>query len=382
MSISIVAIHGLHEDPVNAWIEPESTILWLRDLIPLHIPKARILSFGYEALPSSFDDERIVEKIQSIATTLVADLEGDRSLENCERQPIIFVCHGLGGVVVKKALAYSASSTSSLVAHLNDIFISTFAILFFGTPHDNINIANWLFLETLPVGSRRVRHPQSTPKIKLLSLETVTNQFAPLMKKFHTYFFWEGMPTDFGGYVDFLVDQSSAAPVIYDAPRCAIVGATHSQMIKLSELSPSYRTVLSALKRYCHMAPNVIFHRWKEADDAMARARINEAQELTDFRFSLPDKTTDPSIGDPPREETRNQYYFTRMLHSDNYVGRKDAYKRIREAFLSTNTNFSVQGQKRFVVHGIAGSGKSQLCTNFAYVNREWYVALYIPGAR
>ena len=120
------------------------------------------------------------------------------------------------------------------------------------------------------------------------------------------------------------------------------------------------------------MSPTVIFHRWKEANAAMARARASEAHELTDFRFSLPDKLPDPSISDSLREETRNQYYFTRMFHSDNYIGRADAYKRIREAFLSTEISFSKQGQKRFVVHGIAGSGKSQLCTNFAYDNREW----------
>ncbi|KAL4755727.1 uncharacterized protein BDW70DRAFT_49280 [Aspergillus foveolatus] len=382
--VDIVAIHGLHEDSVNAWIEPETGILWLRDLVPLHIPQARILSFGYEALPSSYDDERIVEKIQSLATTLVADLEGDRSLENCERRPIIFVCHGLGGVVVKKALAHSASSTSSLVAHLNTIFISTFAILFFGTPHDHINIANWVHLENSeiePVGSWRVELPRYAPKMKLLSLESITNQFAPLMKKFHTFFFWEGMPTDFGGYVDFFVDQASAAPSMYDAPKCAIVGATHSQMIKFSELSPSYRTVLSALKRYCCMAPSVILHRWEEASNAMVQSRVNEARELTGFRFSLPDKVSDPSIGDPSQDETRNQYYFTRMLQSDSYIGRRDAYEKIRKAFLSTNINFSMQGQKRFVVHGIPGSGKSQLCTNFAYANRECYWGVFTIDA-
>lgn len=373
--ISIVAVHGLHEDPVSAWTEPESGTLWLRDLVPLHIPKARILSFGYESSPSLYDVENIAEKIQSVATTLVADLEGDRSLENCERRPIIFVCHGLGGVVVKKALAHSASSTSSHVAHLNDIFVSTFAILLFGTPHDQLNIANWLLQESstvASVGGRRDKHSQPAPRAKLLSLETIANQFAPLMKKFHTTFFWEGMPTDFGGYVDFLVDQASAAPVVYDASKCAIVGATHSQMVKFTELSPSYRTVLSTLKRYCRMSPNVISHRWKEADDAMTRARVNEAQELTDFRFALPDKLPDLSIGDLPREESRNQYFFTRMLYSDIYIGRMDIHKSIREAFLLENASFTMQGQKRFVVHGIAGSGKSQLCTNFAHDNREW----------
>ena len=119
------------------------------------------------------------------------------------------------------------------------------------------------------------------------------------------------------------------------------------------------------------MSPNIIFHRWKEANDALARARINDAQELTDFRFFLPDKLPDPLPNELPKEETRNQFYFTRMFYSDNYIGRTSDYRKIKEAFLSTDVSFSMQGQKRFVVHGIAGSGKSQLCTNFAYDKRE-----------
>ncbi|OJD12584.1 hypothetical protein AJ78_06845 [Emergomyces pasteurianus Ep9510] len=325
-AVDIVAIHGLHENSITAWIEPESGVLWLRDLVPLHISKARILCFGYEASPSFFDDERIMVKILSLATTLVADLEGDRSLENCERRPIIFICHRIGGVVVKKALAHSASSISSLVAHLNDIFISTFAILFFATPNDTISITKWLLLESFSasrVGTRRfVRHAQSTPRAKLLSLETITNQFSPLMKKILHIFCWEGMPTHFNGYFDFLVDQHSAAPSIYDAPKCAIVGANYSQMIKLTELQPI----------------------------------LPHGTLCTEEVLPLPDKIPDFSIGEPSQEETRNQYFFPRMLHSDsNYMGRTTASKKLRDAFFSTNISFSMQGQKRFVVHGIAG---------------------------
>lgn len=59
---------------------------------------------------------------------------------------------------------------------------------------------------------------------------------ATTLKKFHTTFFRKDMPTGLGGYFEFLADQASAAPAMRDAPECAIVGATHSQMIKLSEL--------------------------------------------------------------------------------------------------------------------------------------------------
>ncbi|KAH1338439.1 hypothetical protein KXV52_008988 [Aspergillus fumigatus] len=317
-AVDIVAVHGLNGDSITAWSGPETGTLWLKDLIPKHIPHARVLSFGYESSSCRFDWPGFVDKIRSLATTLVADLEADRQkLGGCRTRPIIFVCHGLGGVIVKKALAHSANSTSPLVAHLNEIFISTFAILFFGTPHININLANRLVLESSGVGdgrAQRLGYSQSSPPKKLQSLESITDQFAPLMRKFYTTFFWEGMPTDFGGYHDFLVEPASAAPAIYESPKCAIVGATHSRMVKLLDWSPSYSTVLATLKRCCLKAPGVINDRWKKARDALARARLNEAHEMAGFHFSLPDKLADHVIKNISKQEVRNQHLYTPLL--------------------------------------------------------------------
>lgn len=88
-------------------------------------------------------------KVQSRATTLVADLESERNLGNTSTRPIIFICHGLGGIVVKSALIHSASRTSQFTSHLNAIYVSTFAILFFGTPHDYIDVGKWLVLPSI-----------------------------------------------------------------------------------------------------------------------------------------------------------------------------------------------------------------------------------------
>ncbi|KAH1291302.1 hypothetical protein KXX11_000152, partial [Aspergillus fumigatus] len=349
-AVDIVAVHGLNGDSITAWSGPETGTLWLKDLIPKHIPHARVLSFGYESSSCRFDWPGFT----------------DRSLGDCRTRPIIFVCHGLGGVIVKKALAHSANSTSPLVAHLNEIFISTFAILFFGTPHININLANRLVLESSGVGdgrAQRLGYSQSSPPKKLQSLESITDQFAPLMRKFYTTFFWEGMPTDFGGYHDFLVEPASAAPAIYESPKCAIVGATHSRMVKLLDWSPSYSTVLATLKRCCLKAPGVINDRWKKARDALARARLNEAHEMAGFHF---------------RSAKSAPLY---ALASVNYIGRKEIREQIRQALLLPDTKFIRQSQRRLIVHGIAGSGKSQQCTNFASDTRESYWGIFTIDA-
>src|SRR5271170_8023569 len=132
---------------MEAWTDPETSILWLRDLLPKAINTARVLTFGYSAYASSFYGSGSVDRIQQHAQTLVADLQADRSLEDCTKRPIIFVCHGLGGILVKKALAYSSTRTSKHVEHLYSIFVSTLAILFFGTPHQGGDTAGWLTMK-------------------------------------------------------------------------------------------------------------------------------------------------------------------------------------------------------------------------------------------
>lgn len=46
---SIVAIHGLNGEKFKTWTEPVSQKLWLRDFLPNDMPRARIMTFGYNA---------------------------------------------------------------------------------------------------------------------------------------------------------------------------------------------------------------------------------------------------------------------------------------------------------------------------------------------
>lgn len=80
-------------------------------------------------------------------------------------------------------------------------------------------------------------------------LNEITDQFAPLMKQFSIYNFWEDLETLLGGHMVYVVDQESAAPTWNDVERCGIMG-THSTMAKFSNQSDHrYRLVLEALSR-------------------------------------------------------------------------------------------------------------------------------------
>ena len=370
---SIVAVHGLGEDLTGAWTDPSSNLLWLRDLLPKAVSVARVLTFGYDAYASSFYGSGSADRIQAHAHTLIADLQADRSVECCTRRPIIFLCHGLGGILVKKALAYSYSRTSKNVEHVYSIFVSTYAVLFFGTPHLGTD-TSWLAMAEggdSPVVARPSERSQllSTMQKDSETLDAITDQFATLMKYFRIFYFWEEVRTNLGAGMEYVVDQLSAAPPHDNTERSGI-HANHSQMVQFSDPhSSSYRTVLDALVRYCREAPPVIAGRWEQASLSIKQLRSNEASELVGTAFNV-------HKNDPPYEHhrqsperTRNKYFHIPQVVRSYYTGREDASKFVEDSLLAVD-DVVFRQQRRFVIYGVGGSGKTQFCSKFAQDHR------------
>lgn len=372
-------MHGLNEDSISAWTDPETGILWLRDLLPKSIRIARISTYGYDASASSFYGIGAAQALQGHAHSLIASLEADRSLEGYSRRPIVFICHGLGGVLVKKALAWSSTRTSAYVSHQYDIFVSTFAILFFGTPHDRTDRSQWLALESADnleyheIAEGKSRTHAVSDEEDSRSLQIATDHFVPLMKQFRVFFFWEQLETEFGTQSRRIVEVFSAAPELYDTERSGI-HATHSGMVKFSAAnSSSYRTVLEALNRYCQEAPEIIAHRWKRAIRAIAQTRSEEAFELAglelDIRLDHPNSRKISTA-----EAPRNQHFYPPQEAATDFVGREELFDALERALFtreSVDWTVNPRQQKRFIVYGMGGSGKTQFCSKFARDYRE-----------
>lgn len=101
--------------------------VWLKDkdFLPRDIPYARVLLYSYNANvilhPSTIG-------VTEQAVNLLERLRQERV--DAPNRPLIFICHSLGGIVVKKALVKAKS-----ISIYNDIWISSFGIVFFATPH-------------------------------------------------------------------------------------------------------------------------------------------------------------------------------------------------------------------------------------------------------
>ncbi|XWW98179.1 hypothetical protein V2A60_006176 [Cordyceps javanica] len=140
-SIDIVAIHGLDGHREATWTDGGSGVNWLAHEACLRndIPHARVLSFGYNSA-SYFG--RSDANIQDFASGLLAAIKSSRKRNLEEQRPIIFVCHSLGGLVFKQAVAR---------AHEQDRFYARFlssikGAVLFATPHGGSDLAHWNLL--------------------------------------------------------------------------------------------------------------------------------------------------------------------------------------------------------------------------------------------
>lgn len=370
LKTSIIAVHGVNETSIDAWTDLASQILWLRDLLPGTIQRARVLSYGHSASVDSFYGKGSIDKIQQHAHTLVKEIQEYRALDDCSHRPIIFVCHGLGGMLVKKALFYASTKLSS-EKHLYSVFISTYAVLFFGTPHEGCHETNWTFGKTPNRLFRRSGKRRDWPTLRMIS-----DEFANLTKQFRLHLFWETRETDYGGEKNFVVEEASAAPLIKDAERIGL-DATHSSMVKLTDEHKHYLIILNAVTQYCHEAPPVISRRWKHAHAVLGRADTNELFNLMGTAFDVHNDNQPFQYVKAASKELRNKHFHIPQAVSSIFTGREDISREVEAALFTQDPEVARQ-QKRFIIYGIGGSGKTQFTCKFAQDFRERYLRKFL----
>lgn len=224
----------------------------------------RILVYGYDADVTSLIDGGSKDKIDNHAEQLVAELCANRRKNEALDRPIIFVAHSLGGLVVKRALIYSSGIRGNHTEHLRSIYVSTYGILFLGTPHKGFETVEWGFLleSTCSVVEGQ---PQLIDALKTNSetLQITDRQFIQLTSRYCIYFFHEAKPTKLRGDLKFIVGEESASPNIQDVERASIQ-QDHSHMCQFEDDSaPGFRVVTEGIDRYASKASEIIFSRWE-----------------------------------------------------------------------------------------------------------------------
>lgn len=306
--VDVVFVHGLNGNAYNTWTA-DNGIFWPRDLLPIHIGdiRCRVLTYGYDANVAAFRDGAGVDFVHHHAENLVARLYTNRAVSassvlqpgssrsdtdvvqsnNARQRPIIFIVHSLGGLVVKRALIYSRSIDSTSTEHLRSIYVSTYAILFMGTPHLGSDLAKWgTLLQSIVSATMPKKFFDSSPHlVEALksgneTLQNINRLFNELMPRLRIFFFYEAKPMDLKGTRQFVVDEASAAPNFPGVERMGIE-RDHSHMCKFEDANSTGFSVLAeAVERYSREAPELVAVRWEQERQVRAFEREMRAREL------------------------------------------------------------------------------------------------------
>ncbi len=228
-SCDVVFVHGLSGDGFATWQAEGVDGTWMHWLAEDH-REAAVWTLDYTAEISNWQAEGIRGKvarqgpgmaIPDLATTALNVLRN----HEIGNRPVVFVCHSLGGLVVKQVLRTAATlgfSDSEALA------TQTRGVAFLATPHSGSALATALkYLPGLARTTRTVLElEQHSPH--LADLKDWYRQNAPAMN-IRTVAFAETRPLS--GTV-IVVNRTSADPNVPDVQTIPIADVDHSTIAK------------------------------------------------------------------------------------------------------------------------------------------------------
>ncbi|KAI1317289.1 hypothetical protein F5Y16DRAFT_153371 [Xylariaceae sp. FL0255] len=135
VGVDIIAVHGLNPrskpDVDHAWDTWRTPAgpggrLWLRDDLPHHVPNSRVFLYEYNASAVyGKDRDTFVGKANELLEAIRVERDGTES------RPILFLCHSMGGLLVKQALINAHNNPKHTVTRT-----ATSGLAFFATPHN------------------------------------------------------------------------------------------------------------------------------------------------------------------------------------------------------------------------------------------------------
>ncbi|KAK3946775.1 armadillo-type fold domain-containing protein [Pseudoneurospora amorphoporcata] len=190
--IDIIAIHGLDTKSPDTWTwrhhkDPNISVNWLADLLPVDVEKARIFTLDWPA--DLLQPSDLVPKLDGeIVTLLIDGIDRELLAKNKTRdRPILFIASCLGGIILMRALTTAADlecTTSCYCLRKATRGIIFLATPFRGTSFEDVafwaepGLTAWAFIR-----GRRVSKPFDNVKGSTFDLATLVSKFTQLYKE-------------------------------------------------------------------------------------------------------------------------------------------------------------------------------------------------------
>ncbi|OTA70590.1 hypothetical protein K449DRAFT_15352 [Hypoxylon sp. EC38] len=220
---------------------PRGQVFWPRDFLVQDLPDARIWTYGYNAdviggLFQSNNQNSISQHGRDLATKIERDIE--------HKEPIVFVAHSFGGLLVKDALGRP-----------NGLHLRTSSILFLGTPHRGSSYAEWgqiaanlTFLVLQDANKNILRGLEVNSEVLDNIHERFTNIVAGCKIKIYSFQEARGISGMKGLHNKVVDDYSSKLGLPSELEIVQSIDANHREMARCKNRNdPQYRDILSVL---------------------------------------------------------------------------------------------------------------------------------------
>ncbi|KAF8530182.1 hypothetical protein BU17DRAFT_78785 [Hysterangium stoloniferum] len=323
--IDIVAIHGFDGHREESWTADNGK-LWLRDFLPQTIPTARILSYGYDAYTESSLSE---QTLYGHAQDFLARLCMSRKTDDTKERPIIFIAHSLGGIILKSALIQANVAHEGHLLPRKWIHLSTYGIVFFGTPHQGTDIVpKFVSLCSRP-NNILLKHLSAHSEL----LQQQIADFNAITAHFHMTFFYETLPTTLPGHISTIIVPKASA-VLPGAVNIEPISMhkDHTGMSKFQSVNDDdYKSVLCTVQDMVKNALANVHGRW---------IKFHQQNE----------------------DDSKGPIYMSKHRSSPRFVGQEKYLTRLGNFFAPENSH---PVWNHFLLYGMGGVGKTQICLKF-----------------
>lgn len=239
-------MHGLGGHSQKTWTKNrDPSLFWPEAWLPFEpdVGKARISTFGYDA---NWRGGAGISNITDFAKELLYEMRFSKGASGEDiaigTNPIIFVVHSMGGLVVKKAYLLGLYDET-----YKEITKSISAIIFLSTPHRGTNLAETLN-RILAASFQSSKHFISDLNKNSTAIEELNEQFRHLAPRLSIWSFYETMATAIGPKKLMVLEKDSSV-LGYPAEISRPLQADHHDVCKYSSpVDSNYLSVRNALK--------------------------------------------------------------------------------------------------------------------------------------
>ncbi|TGJ83296.1 hypothetical protein E0Z10_g5439 [Xylaria hypoxylon] len=347
--VSIVFVHGLRGHPQRTWEHRQTEANEQTAETPRRRHRFTAIFRPQHAASTSasVDENRIENNVFWPRDYLLEDVSE-------AEVPIIFIAHGLGGIVVKDAIRRSELCQSR-----------TKLIVFLGTPHRGSSSGGWGViasnLVSLALQDSNKRIVQTLePNSEIL--DNIHDEFLKIVHRasIKVHSFQEARPIS--GVVD---DYSSKVGLPPFSETVESIDANHMQMARCkNKLDSQYQAVSGVLKQFIRSGK-------LSGDNIRAQESVLAIQIQSQRNPSL-DKT-----GVGRSTSSYESRHYLPFLKNKRFTGRLTILGTLKEKL------FTQQDSQKLAIVGLGGVGKTQVALELAYWVKETkpnYSVFWVPA--